>query len=146
MTAEAERSSDACRIDAAANIRAFEAGEIDPAHFDHEAHVQVAWSYLQQYSPAIAIARFTSALRSLTARLGMAEKYHETVSWFFIIVIADRLHASPPGDWALFRTENTDLFESGSKLLSRHYSSACLHSAKARQRFVLPDLAPQPEI
>ena len=128
--------------DIAADIRAFEAGEIDAADFDHEAHVRIAWSYLKKYPVAIAIARFTSSLRSLTERLGVAHKYHETVSWFFMIVIADRIETSRTQDWQAFKAENRDLLEQGSILLRRHYSSARLGSAKARQLFVLPDLAP----
>ncbi|MEX2125166.1 MAG: hypothetical protein WD795_14840 [Woeseia sp.] len=145
MTARA-RSCAVRRGDAISTIRAFEAGEIDAAGFDHEAHVRIAWSYLQDYPAAIAIARFTSALKSLTTRLAMPHKYHETVSWFFMIVIAnrmaDRLDASQAHDWHTFKTENNDLFEHASALLHRHYSSACLGSTNARQRFVLPDLAP----
>ena len=77
------------------DIHAFEAGHIDPADFDHAAHVYVAWLYLQQTSLAEAIARFTAALRQLTARAGADARYHETITWFFLIVIAERCAATP---------------------------------------------------
>lgn len=120
---------------------AFESGVIDPERFDHAAHVHVAWCYLQQYPLAEAIARFTSALRALTIRLGAEGKYHETVSWFFMILIAERMAADPAGDWETFRQANGDLFDDAGALLERHYSAECLASEGARQRFVLPDLA-----
>jgi hypothetical protein len=122
------------------DLRAFEAGEIDPATFSHEAHVHVAWSYLQAYPLAEAIAKFTAALRSLTDRLGAAMKYHETISWFFMIAIADRGAAGCR--WETFRTRNCDLIENGGGLLRQHYSETCLSSEKAKRQFVLPDRAP----
>lgn len=125
-----------------AEIEAFEAGNIDPQRFDHEAHVRVAWSYLQRLPTPLAIARFTSALRSLTVRLGVPQKYHETVTWFFMIVIADRLAGAPADDWETFSKDNRDLLEEGAALLRRHYSPARLASVDARQRFLLPDRAP----
>jgi hypothetical protein len=126
-------------------IRAFEAGEVDPAAFDHEAHVRVVWCYLQRCPVAVTIARFTSALRALTERLGMPQKYHETISWFFIIVIAERIGRSAGDDWETFRKKNRDLTANSSLLLKRHYSAERLYSPAARQRFVLPDRAPASE-
>jgi hypothetical protein len=126
----------------AALVKAFDSGNVDPQYFDHEAHIRVAWCYLQTFPAAMAIARFTEALRSLTVRLGMAQKYHETISWFFMIVIADRQARSPTSDWETFKKQNRDLLEEGSALLKRHYSTDCLDSMDARQRFVLPNLAP----
>jgi hypothetical protein len=138
----AGRADAECLQECAALIRAFDSGNLEPQYFDHEAHVRVAWCYLQTFPAAMAIARFTEALRSLTVRLGVAQKYHETISWFFMIVIADRQARSPASDWETFKRQNRDLLEQGSALLKRHYSADCLDSMDARQRFVLPDLAP----
>jgi hypothetical protein len=124
-------------------MRAFEAGEIDPATFSHEAHVHVAWCYLQAYPLAEAIAKFTAALRSWTERLGAARKYHETISWFFMIAIADRGAAGC--DWETFRAQNGDLIENGTALLRQHYSESCLSSERAKHHFALPDRIPDPQ-
>lgn len=141
MTGLPARSDDGSPPDVAAEIRAFEAGDIDPEQFDHEAHVRVVWCYLQQFPAADTLARFTCALRALTERLGMPQKYHETVTWFFIIVIANRVANSKTRSWEGFKTENDDLIRNGSTLLRRHYSAVRLDSADARRVFVLPDLA-----
>ncbi len=61
-------------------IADFERGDVDAEQFDHEAHVFVAWSYLQKYQLQESIARFCKALRKLTKKLGVASKYHETIS------------------------------------------------------------------
>ena len=121
------------------DIAAFEAGAFDPAHFDHAAHVRVAWCYLQQCELGEAIRRFSHALRAITARLGIAAKYHETITWFFMIVIAERCARDPNADWDSFRCQNADLFRGD--LLHRHYSEGRLRSPLARRQFLLPDLA-----
>lgn len=120
------------------DVDAFESGAIEAARFDHAAHLHVAWRYLEHYPLAEAIVRFTAALRALTLRLGAEGKYHETISWFFMILVADRVADDPACGWEAFRRRNADLFDAGS-LLKRHYSRECLASERARRRFVLPD-------
>ena len=39
-------------------IEAFETLQFDVASFNHEAHVCVAWCYLQQYDPLESISRY----------------------------------------------------------------------------------------
>lgn len=125
-------------------LQQFDASDIDPDRFDHEAHVYVAWQYLQRYRPAEAIHRFTDALRRLTAKLGAEAKYHETVSWFFLIVTADRMARCDTPDWDEFRRQNSDLVCGGMSLLRERYSRECIDSDTARRRFVLPDRIPGP--
>jgi hypothetical protein len=120
-------------------VEAFEAADIAADRFDHEAHVYIGWLYLERFTLLDAIGRFTSALKRLTIKLGATEKYHETISWFFMILIAERRQSACAGSWADFRRQNEDLFR-GSELLQRFYSSQCLRSSLAKETFVLPDL------
>ena len=121
------------------SIAAFESAEIDPAKFNHRAHVYVGWSYLQELPLLEGMARFTGALRRLTKKMGADEKYNETVTWFFLVMIAERLRESPGLTWAEFRTANKDLCDNAGSLLRRYYSGARLQSAAARELFLLPD-------
>ena len=118
-------------------IADFERGDVDAEQFDHEAHIFVAWSYLQKYQLQESIARFCKALRKLTKKLGVESKYHETISWFFMILIAERNAASE--DWQAFRRRNADLFATQPAIISAYYSSARLGSLLARTQFVIPD-------
>ena len=90
-------------------IERFEAGDIDPATFDHEAHIYVAWQYIGTYARDDAIARFDGALRRLTEKIGATEKYNATITWLFLLLIAERARAGE--DWFAFRTRNSDLFD-----------------------------------
>jgi hypothetical protein len=123
-------------------VEQFETGDIDPETFGHEAHIYVAWSYLQQADLLEAIGRYRAALQRLTRRLDVEAKYHETVTWFYLVAIAERLAADPGQAWPAFRQANPELFERGSGWLRRYYSADRLGSAQARRTFVLPDRAP----
>src|SRR5210317_990966 len=87
----------------------FEAGDIDPALFDHEAHIYVAWQYIGSYARNDAIARFDAALRRLTEKIGATNKHNAMITWLFLLLIAER--AQKGEDWSAFRARNADLFD-----------------------------------
>jgi hypothetical protein len=119
-------------------LDAFESGTVDPDAFDHEAHVYMAWLYLERYPLLEAVSKFDGALQRLTQKLGIPGKYHATITWFFMLLIAERRDADPGSDWFRFRRNNDDLIRDG-KILRRYYDSKTLASDRARQSFVLPD-------
>jgi hypothetical protein len=121
------------------SVVGFESGRIDIDAFDHEAHVYVAWLYLAQYPPEEAADRFCAALRRLTEQLGQTGKYHETISRFFLQVIAERRDAAPADAWPAFRRKNEDLCSGAAAVLDRHYSRELLSSDRARAEFLTPD-------
>ncbi len=128
----------------AITIEAFETGRIDVDSFDHEAHVYVAWSYLERMPVMDALQRYSDGLRRLTRALGIPGKYHETITCFYMFVIAERRDASP-GDWESFKRRNEDLLARGdASVLHRFYSREVLASERARETFVLPDRIAEP--
>jgi len=125
------------RLDDEAFVSAFEACTFPPARFDHEAHVRLTWIYLQREEPAAALLKVTSGLRRYTASAGVAAKYHQTITWAFVAVIAERLErAGRDLPWPRFAESNPDLFSSD--LLKALYPDGVLDSAVARRVFVLP--------
>ena len=91
------------------SIERFENGDVDPARFDHEAHIYVGWLYVTSYERAEAIASFDAALRRLTRKIGAEKKYNAIITWLFLLLIAER--ARDGEDWPAFRARNTDLFD-----------------------------------
>ena len=79
---------------------AFEAGDIAPGDFDHEAHVRVAWTMLGTADLDEALRRYPQALKRITQRLGVPEKFHATITGFLLLLIAERRAAMPGADWA----------------------------------------------
>jgi hypothetical protein len=121
------------------SIESFEAGSFSAADFTHSAHVYVAWSYLKLHDLPETLRRFTAALTRFTRDIGQAGKYHETITWFFIILVAARRRGPAADDWFAFERENPDLMQQGGKLLRDYYSQDTLDSELAKHQFVLPD-------
>jgi len=110
--------------------------------FRHADHVHLAWIYLRDYPLLEAIARFISTLRRFAAHHGVPDKYHETVTWAYLLLIHERMpRDGEPQDWERFRMENDDLFARSPSILERYYARATLDSDGARKSFVLPDAA-----
>lgn len=118
-------------------IERFEAADIEPDLFDHEAHVYVGWLYVTKYELAEAISRFDNGLRRLTARLGVPDKYHATITWLFLLLIAEL--STKNESWRAFRARNEELISDSKSTLRRYYSDALIFSDRARKHFVLPD-------
>ena len=111
--------------------------DISPEDFDHAAHVKLAWAYLRAAPPETAEARFVAALRRLTQRFGVPERYHETITRAFWLLIAERYRRDPGASWPAFAGENPDLFDR--RLLHGYYSAERLESDEARRHFLLPE-------
>ena len=118
-------------------VNLFESGQIEPEHFDHEAHVYVAWCFVTQFALSDAIARFDNALRRITRKLGVPGKYHATITWFFLVLIAERARSNE--SWKTFKARNLDLVRESKATLELYYSIERLSSGAARDQFVLPD-------
>lgn len=117
----------------------FEQLDFDPETFDHAAHVYVGWALTLAYPLDEAIRRFADTLRRLTSSLNNEGKYHETITWFFMILIAERQAATQATTWEEFATANHDLLDDSKTLLESHYSPGRLWSDQARQQFLMPD-------
>jgi len=122
------------------SIGEFEALEVNPETFNHAAHLFVAWSYLQKHDLSTSIQRYRETLKRLTRKLGVPDKFHETITWFYLIVIAERIEDQGIGDWPFFVENNPDLFAVNPTLISQFYSSEQIASEKARRTFLLPQL------
>ena len=78
-------------------IRAFEGGDIAPADFHHASHLRLAIAYLEE-SRTIdeATERMAAALRAFAAAAGKADKYHHTLTVFWMRMAARLLNKDLP--------------------------------------------------
>ena len=102
---------------------------------------RVAYLMLERYPFGEAVARVSVGLRQLATAHGAPEKYHETVTLAFMVLINERRAESADGaeGWEAFIAGNPDLMDG--RLLSRYYRPETLRSERARQTFVLEPLA-----
>lgn len=108
--------------------------------FHHADHVRLAWIYLGDHSLIEAIGRFTGSLRRFAAHCGAPAKYHETITWAYLLLIHERMRRDgAPSSWEGFCAANADLFDWKPSILERYYAPHTLRSDLARRIFVLPD-------
>jgi hypothetical protein len=125
-------------------LAGLESCAISPGRFHHEEHVAAAWEALRRMPLGHAAERISGALRRFAARAGVPDRYHETVTWAFVVLIAERRRRiGLDASWPQFRAAFPELFSCD--LLARYYSPELLASDLARTTFVLPDPGlPQP--
>ena len=130
-------------------VAAFENATIDARDFDHEAHLLVGWRFLQEQSLLDAINRFSAALKRLTRKLEVPVKYHETITCFYLIKIAERCAGQAATDWPAFKDANPDLlhaipasFDSTTRSRSSSQSTpgrrSCCRTWARKSKFVPP--------
>lgn len=107
--------------------------------FHHQQHVQVAWMFVRRYGMPQALAEFTAALKRFAAAKGAHGLYHQTITWAFLLLIAERQARQPADGWEAFAAANPDLLSWKPSILERYYSREVLTSELARQTFLFPD-------
>lgn len=117
----------------------FECGAIDPESFRHADHVRLAFAYLSDYPPLVALERFTLALQRFAAAAGKADLYNETITYACFFLIRERKALCPQANWDQFAQANPDLLIWKDGILCRYYQPETLQSDFARKVFVLPD-------
>jgi hypothetical protein len=121
--------------------RALERGEIPNGGFAHASHLRVAWVYLHESATVDeAAARIASTLRRFAASVGRSEKYHETITVFWMRALAAARSAMFGATLDEVLRANPHLLDKG--LLLAYYSTDRLFSEEARRSWVDPDRQP----
>jgi len=101
-------------------IAAFEGGSVAPSAFHHAHHLRLALAYLTDSgSFDEAAARMAASLKRFAEAAGASEKYHQTLTLFWMRVVGQLLDRDLP---------------------LAYYSRERLFSAEARAGWVEPDL------
>jgi hypothetical protein len=124
-------------------LAAFESGTL--ADFHHADHIRVAWIYLRRLPVPRASERMAESLRQFAARKGVHQKYHETITRAWMLLVAQALQQDcqaghAPKGFDAFAAAHPELLDT--QALNSFYSPELLATPTARAGFVLPDLAP----
>jgi hypothetical protein len=121
-------------------IEQLEACTLREERFHHADHLRAAWLYFKRFRATEAIARFSGALRAYATSLGKADRYHETITCAYLLLVNERMHRAEPGaTWEQFVAANGDLFEWKNSILAKYYRPETLECALAREVFLMPD-------
>jgi hypothetical protein len=105
--------------------------------FRHQDHLAVAVVYLYASDLESAVDRMRAILVRFSTHHGASEKYHETMTRFWVELVEKRLDRSVCLCESVRRVQT----ELGDKnIVNRFYSAARLNSSEAKTRWVEPDL------
>src|SRR5437762_8910365 len=107
--------------------RAFERGEIANESFHHVSHLHVAWVYLAESSSVQqAATKMRDTLRRFDAAAGKPQKYHETITLFWVHLLSCAYAASRGGSLEAIVHANP-------QLLGKNFPLACYSAGAAFQ-------------
>lgn len=124
-------------------LQAFVEGSLSLRHFHHCDHLRVAWLMVRRMDAASAVQTIAVGLRRLTAAHGHEMMYHDTLTQFWVRLVAHM--AQVRADIVAF-----DVFLAAfpqaldTHLPSRHWRHETLWGPAARQAWVEPDLLALP--
>jgi hypothetical protein len=121
--------------------RALERGEIGSENFHHSGHLHVAWVYLAESSSVQQAAnKMRETLRRFSAAAGRPQKYHETITLFWLHLLSHAYARSRGERLEEIVHANPQLLEKNFPLA--YYSAERLFSDEARTSWLEPDLKP----
>jgi hypothetical protein len=123
-------------------LAAFEAGRIANQDFHHRDHLKVAWIQVHRVGSDRAADTVAGTIREFATRHGHAERYHETMTRFWVRVVGMGVSRHPTLAF-------DDLIAAEPHLLDKnlpyhHWSRELMGSNEARRDWVEPDLRMMP--
>src|SRR5437764_460830 len=111
--------------------RALERGEIANESFHHVSHLHVAWVYLAESSSVQqAATKMRDTLRRFAAAAGKPQKYHETITLFWVHLLSCAYAASRGGSLEDIVHANPQLLEKNFTLA--YYSAGAAFTCRGR--------------
>lgn len=114
---------------------------LPPEQLGHPEHVRLAYLFLRRHADfGDAAVAFRSALRRYVTAIGRADRYHETLTWAYLALIAERIEREgEAADSQQFVARWPELVDHRTGALAAVYDIAELTASPlARRVFVLP--------
>ena len=123
-------------------LAAFTAGRIANQDFHHRDHLRLAWIQIRRLGVDQASEAVTAAIRQFATRHGHADRYHETMTRFWLRVVGMGITRHPTLPFDELLAAEPHLLDK--TLPYRHWSRERMGSDDARREWVEPDLRLMP--
>ncbi|GLU45060.1 hypothetical protein [Allomuricauda sp. NBRC 101325] len=123
-------------------INDMEQGGFPPNLFSHEAHIRLAWLYLNQFDEKLAIKKTCQTIQNFDKLNGNGTKYHLTLTVASVKVVQYFMKKSKATTFIEFINENPRLNDSFTSLVQQHYGTDPLKIEKTKTEYIAPDLLP----
>ena len=121
-------------------IEQFKNGSLNPQIFNHEAHLRIAWLYIDEFGIKQAEKNIQEQLQNFVEIVGAKDKYHKTLTIVAIRIVKHFIQKSKSNNFTDFIKEFPQLKSAFKELVNTHYSYNIFSSDKARTEFLKPDL------
>jgi hypothetical protein len=119
-------------------LHAFFSGQLANSDFHHRDHLRLAWLLTRRQGPSDAEATVVEGIRRFAAAHGHAERYHDTMTRFWVRLVAHAVDHRPQiTDFDEFLAAHPLLLDKNTPL--RHWSREVLFGADARAAWQEPD-------
>jgi hypothetical protein len=125
-------------------LAAFTAGQIANQDFHHRDHLRLAWIQICRLGLTDASEAVTTAIRQFAARHGHGDRYHETMTRFWLRVVGMGISRHPTLHFSELLAAEPHLLDKN--LPYHHWSLELMGSDEARQRWRDPDVLELPAV
>ena len=124
-------------------VDAFLRDAVPPTQFHHRDHLRLSWFLIREHGVEEASRIIGAGIRHFAGRHGQADKYHETLTRFWVRIVGHHVEDRPDlAEFAAFLTAFPHLLDKD--LPYRHWRRETLGDAAARAQWVEPDLRALP--
>lgn len=114
--------------------------ELNPTLFNHEAHLRLAWIYINKYGITRALENIEQQLKLFVAHVGAEEKYHKTLTILAVRAVYHFMNKAESNAFKTFINTYSKLKTDFKELVNSHYTFDIFVSQTARKKFIEPDL------
>lgn len=118
----------------------FEKAELPPSLFNHEAHLRLAWLYINKYGEEKAAAKTCKEIEQFDRLHGKGNKFNTTMSVAAIKIVHHFIKKSESKDFRMFIEEFPRLKTAFKALVDQHYAIDIFSNTEAKASFIEPDL------
>ena len=123
-------------------LAAFEAGKIANQDFHHRDHLRLAWIQIRRLGVERASDTVAGAIRRFAAHHGHADRYHETMTCFWVRAVGMGVTRHPTLSFDDLVAAEPHLLDKN--LPYRHWSRERMGSDEARRQWTEPDIRLMP--
>lgn len=122
--------------------RLFEKGTLPPTLFTHEAHLRLAWVYVNKYGIEQACDKLCDEIKQFDKIHGDGDKFNKTVTVAAARAVYHFMLKSNSDRFSSFMKEFPRLKTAFKDLLNQHYAFDVFSNETAKVSFVEPDILP----
>ena len=119
-------------------LAAFETGQIANQNFHHRDHLRLAWIQIHRLGLERASGAVAGAIRQFAAHHGHADRYHETMTRFWLRVVGLGINRHPTLPFDGLLAAEPHLLDK--HLPFRHWTRERMGSDEARRQWVEPNV------